>query len=216
MGWIKLILVGSNIPILGCMVLALVHYKKLSKQYKIFSWFIFVSAIVQCISLALWTFSIHNLFLNHFFVPISAVCIALFYNRLLSGLMNSKIIWTGLTLFLLATVINSVFIQHIDTFNSYAQVILCVLVVMLSLSTFLLLMNHGNHLTHEVDVKSLNWINSGLFIYHASVLILFYFGDIIIKSLSMETNRFAWLLHSLFYIIMSGCFFMGLWKHLRK
>ncbi|MES2781028.1 MAG: hypothetical protein V4651_14140 [Bacteroidota bacterium] len=215
MSWIKLVLIFSNIPICGCMVLALVQYKRLNKELKIFSWFIFVSAIVQCFSLALWFFSIHNLFLNHFFVPISAICIAIFYNSLLSKFINSNVIWTVLTLFLLTTIANSVFIQPLTAFNSYALAIQCVLVVILSLATFLLLMNYGNQLTNEMNVKSLNWINSGLFIYYASVLILFYFGDIIIKSFSMEVNRYVWLLHSLFYIIMSGCFFIGLWKRPR-
>lgn len=216
MSWIKLVLVFSNVPICGCMVLALIRYKDLSKELKVFSWFIFVSAIVQCFSLVLWSFSINNLFLNHLFVPLGSVCIAIFYNRLLSRFINSNVVWIVLALFIITTLINSIFIQPLATYNSYAQVIQCVLVVILSLATFLLLMNHGNYLTNEVDVKSVNWINSGLFIYYASVLILFYFGDILIKSFSMEVNRYAWLLHSLFYIIMSGCFFMGLWKHLRK
>lgn len=216
MSWIKLILVGSNIPICASMVLAVVYYKRLSEELQIFSWFIVTSAVVQCVSLGLWFFSIHNLFLNHFFVPVSAVCIAVFYNKLLGRFINSNVIWTVLALFLLTTIANSVWIQPLHTFNSYAQAMLCVLVVVLSLATFLLLMNYGNHVTGDTDIRSLNWINSGLFIYYASVLILFYLGDIIIKSFSLELNRYVWLIHSLFYIIMSSCFFIGLWKHLRS
>ncbi len=215
MSWIKLVLVFSNIPICASALLAWVNYKRLGEVFKLFSWFIFVSGIVQCISLTLWFFSINNLFLNHLFVPISSICIAIFYNELLSRFINSKVIWIVLVLFLLSTLINSLFIQPLTTFNSYALAIQCVLVVILSLATFLLLMNYGSHLTNETDVKSLNWINSGLFIYYASALILFYAGDIIIKSFSMEVNRYVWLSHSLFYIIMSTCFFTGLWKHLR-
>jgi hypothetical protein len=215
MTWVKLILVCSNIPICASMLLALLNYSRLGEAFRTFAWFICVSAIVQCISLGLWFFSIHNLFLNHFFVPVGSVCIALFYNKLLSKFITSNVIWMVLALFLLTTLVNSVFIQPLNTFNSYALAIQCVLVVILSLATFLLLMNYGNHLNGEVDTRYVNWINSGLFIYYASVLILFYFGDILIKSFSLQLNRYVWLLHSLFYIIMSGCFFIGIWKRLR-
>jgi hypothetical protein len=195
MNGIKLILVLSNIPICASMVLALSKYKRLSVEWRIFSWFIIVSAVIQCISVGLWWFSINNLFLNHILVPAGSICIAAFYKRLLKGFINGKVILQVLGIFLVATMLNSIFVQPVTTFNSYALALQCILIVILSLATYILLMNHSDYLNSEIDSHSLNWINSGLFIYYASVLILFYAGDAMIKSLSIEVNRYAWLLH---------------------
>lgn len=215
MGVIKATILLSNAPIFASMVLAVVSYKKLSEELKLFSWFIFVSAIVQCIGLTLWHFSINNLFLNHFFVPLGTVCIIAFYNKLLGAFLNAKIVRAILVVFILLTTANSIFFQPIHTFNSYALTMQCVLVVIFSLATFLLLVNYGGQLSKHINIKSINWINSGLFIYYSSALILFYLGDIIISTFAKEANRYVWMLHSIFYVIMTGCFFIGLWKHLR-
>lgn len=215
MGIIKATMLLCNVPIFASMVFVLYNYKKLSEELKVFSWFIVVSAIVQCIGLTLWHYSINNLFLNHFFVPIGTVCITVFYNKLFGAFLNSRVVWIILVVFLLLTIANSLFLQPIDSFNSYALTMQCVLVVIFSLATFLLLVNYGGQLSQHINIKSINWINSGLFIYYSSALILFYLGNTIISAFAKEANRYVWMLHSFFYFIMTGCFFIGLWKHLR-
>jgi hypothetical protein len=65
-------------------------------------------------------------------------------------------------------------------------------------------------------VKSLNWINSGLFIYYASSLVIFFYSDLIEKAFSRIFNLQTWILHSFFSTVMYCCFFIGLWNRPRN
>jgi hypothetical protein len=58
----------------------------------------------------------------------------------------------------------------------------------------------------------LTWINSGLFIYYVSSLLIFYFGQVITDTFSKELNRYMWIFHAFFSLVMYSCFFVGLWK----
>jgi hypothetical protein len=76
----------------------------------------------------------------------------------------------------------------------------------------MLLLNDTVKERRKQDIPSLHWINSGLFIYYSSNLLIFYFGALITHALSKQLNRYTWMLHSFFSIVMYTCFFIGLWK----
>lgn len=177
-----------------------------------FSWFLFTSALLQLISLLLWTQSLNNLPLLHLHVAIGFVCLAWFYNTLLGEFISRRIIQVTTAVFVIFTVINSLFFQDIFTFNSYALTVECVLVLILSLSTYMLLLNNIVIEKRKETIKSVSWINSGLFIYYSCTLIIFYYGDIITMYLSPEFSRYTWILHSFFSVVMYTCFIIGLWK----
>lgn len=65
-------------------------------------------------------------------------------------------------------------------------------------------------------VGSINWINSGIFIYYASSLLIFHFGDIITKLAPSSMVDITWVVYSFFSMVMYGCFFIGIWKIQRK
>lgn len=150
--------------------------------------------------------------LLHVYVAGGFFCLALFYKTVLHDFISEKIIWGMIISFFLFTFSNSLFVQNIFTYNSNALTVESVLVIILSLFTFILLLNDIVRETRPRLIKSLNWINSGLFIYYSSSLLIFYFGDIITVFSSSDLVKYIWVLHSFFSMVMYTCFFVGLWK----
>ena len=212
---VKLVNNFSPLPVLITSAYALLVYKQLTRELKVFCWFIFASGLVQLLSSLLWFQSKNNLPLLHLYVAGGFICLAWFYSSVLKNFISQKIIWGAATLFTIFTLTNSLFIQNIYTFNSHALTTESVLIIIFSLFTFIVLMNDIVKEKRIHLIKSLNWINSGLFIYYTSSLMIFYFGEIITHTFSKSMNRYTWFFHSFFSLAMYFCFFVGLWKRPR-
>jgi len=210
------IIIFSHIPILVTAVYAGVNYRSLGRELKIFTGFIFLSWIIQFTSLVFWFSRENNLPLLHVYTAVGFVLLAWFYRAVLQDFMDRRVIEAVAVLFFLFTVVNTWFFQPIFTFNSYALTAESVLVIILSLSTYMLLLNDIVKEKRKQDIPSLHWINSGLFIYYSSSLLIFYFGALITHAFPKDLSRYTWVLHSFFSIVMYTCFFVGLWKRPKR
>ena len=201
------------IPIIS--VYAIKNYLQLHRELKIFSWFILFSLCIQIPSYIFGLLQINNLFFLHFYVPLSFFFLTLFYESVFQNFINKIILRWIMILFVLFSIINSIFWQDLLTFNSYALSLESALIVIYSLSLFSLLLNQTVRKEKQALLASLIWINSGLFIYHTSGLLLFYFGELLIHFTSVKF-RISWLFHSFIYLVMLICFIIGLWKRPKK
>jgi len=208
----RLIIILSHIPILATAIYAAVCFKQLTRPLRIFAYFVFMSALVQFISLFLWFGKENNMPLLHLYVPLTVLFLAWFYATILQRFIEVKIIWWTALIFLLFSIINSIFFEPLLTFNSNALTIESILIIILTLFTFIALLNDIFRQSDPGNTTSLNWINSGFFIYHSCTLVLFFFGDKITTVLSTMFNMYTWMLHSFLSIIMYTCFFISLWK----
>lgn len=207
-----LISVLSHIPIYATTGYSLFLYKRLPKELKIFSWFLLVTGLIQLLSLILALQSINNMPLLHLYVALGFSFLCWFYATVLRQFIDRRIVLVSGLLFLLFTLVNSIFFQDIFTFNSNALTIESILIIILSLSTFMLFLNDAMTEGRRELSTSLNWINSGLFIYYVSNLLIYYFGSVITRSFSQSLNLYTWVFHSFFSVVMYLCFFIGLWK----
>lgn len=216
MNWISVVLNCANIPVLVAASYAAIRYKVLPKELQLFCWFIFFSTAIQFVSFFLWLNTLNNLFLSHIYVAVGFLLLCWFYEHLLQTWINRKIIrWIAFAFFIFC-LITSWFVQTIYTFNSYALSVESILVIILSLTSSIILLNESVKTSRKHLVKSLNWINSGLFIYYTSSLLLFYYGKFIMHFLPIVISKYIWVLHAFFSSVMYLCFFIGLWKRPRN
>jgi len=206
----------SSLPVWITCIYSLIIYKSLFKELKIVGAFLVFSGVIQLISTYSWYNSINNMPLLHLYVAGGFLFICLFYQQLLDGFISKKIIWGVLAGFTSFTVINTLFIQPVNTYNSYAVVVESILIIILSLSTFMFLLDDIVKETKGKLAVTLNWINSGLFIYYSSSLLIFYFGNVITGSFSVEISQYLWVIPSVASMAMHICFFIGLWKRPQK
>jgi predicted ferric reductase len=155
--------------------------------------------------------------LLHFYVVAGFLLLALFYKEVLSEYINTRIIWFVAILFSLFSIFNSIWLQPIKSFNSNALTVQSVLILIVTIFTYIVFLNKIVKEKNKKDIPALNWINSGLFIYNASNLLIFYFGSsmmrsAIVKKLPVEMVVGTWLLHAFFLAIMYICFLIGLFK----
>lgn len=212
----KIIILLSHVPILLTTLYALYCYKRLGKELKVFSWFIFFSGFIQMSSLSLWFLRRNNMPLLHAYVGIGFVLLAWFYTTLLHKFMPTKIIWLTAILFLFYTALNALYFQDIFTFCSYALTTESVLIIILAIFTFTVFLNRIVKASLWNDSKSINWINAGLFIYYSSTLLISFFGTAIVHRIQGKIALYTWVLHSFFSVIMYTCFIISLWKRSKK
>lgn len=208
---IDFVVKASPVPIWMTVLYGLFAYKKLNGELRIFCWFLFLSGFVQLLSSILWYKSINNMPLLHLYVTGGYICLAFFYQEVLKGFINPWIIGWSAVLLTAFAIINAIFFQNIYMFASNTLTVESILVIILALSTFTFLLNDMVKKKKTDIVKSLKWINYGLFIYFSSNLLIFYFGEIIIRTLSRNLNLYTWSLHTFFLMAMYFCFFMGIW-----
>ncbi len=201
-----------NVPTLIAAIYAFINYPKFEKKFRVVSVFVFLSLIVQLISQYLSWKSTNNLFLLHFFVPVSFVVLSLFYQKVFHGFIHKSILPIIALVFCLFSILNSCFLQSTDTFNSYALSLESLLLVIYSLSLFILLLNSSAKDENQKWVASLVWINHGVFIYYSVGLLLFYFSEWLI-DLTVIDFKINWLIHSIIHMIFYVCILIGLWKH---
>lgn len=202
----------AHVPVLAAVLNAMWFYRKLGTALKAISLFIFLSGAIQFISLYFYFHMMNNLPLLHIYAAGGFVCLARFYRVVLGSHINPMAIWIAATLFVLFCVANTLFLQSIFIFNSYALISEAVLVIILSLFTFLYFLNDSIRGSDMQDMKSISWINSGLFIYFLSSFLIYYFSNIMIVSFTLGLRRSAWLFHAFFSTVMYSCFLIGLWK----
>ncbi len=213
----EIILKAASLPVIVTGTYALFKFRNLGSELKVFSCFIIFSLIIEVSSKIMWFMRLNNLPLLHIYVLIGFIFQIWFYAKVLERFISKKVIWTIGVLFTCFTIANSIFFESIYTFNSNALTVQSILVIILSLSTYMLFLN--DIVKSETDmslVESLNWINSGLFIYYSSSLLVFYVSDLLIENYSLVLNQYTWTIHTIFLIVMYVCFFIGLWKRPRK
>jgi hypothetical protein len=214
---INLIIEYASIPVYVVTIYTIIIYQKLGRELRIFAYFIFLSGLIELSSTILWYNKTNNFPLLHIYVAVGFLTQIWFYFEVLKKFINKKLIWTLGILFTAFTISNSIFFESIYSFNSNALTVQSVLVIILSISTYMLFINDiVKSETDIVLVKSLSWINSGLFIYYSSSLLIFYLGDFFTKNYSVKLNQYTWTIHTIFLIVMYICFFVGLWKRPRK
>lgn len=212
MNYTKLMLVLFHLPILAVAVHGFFLYKKLDFGLKLLANYLLGTGILYAISLFLWFLHINNLCILHVLVPLRFVCLVLIYKHILNGYVRGWVLYLLAAGFCIYSILNTLFWEPWNTFNSDAMTTESILMIILSLSTYVFLMDKRmtEHLRHFF--RSVEWINAGVFIYYSSSLILMYFGVHIIQAINPELSRYTWIVHAILSVIMYYCFWRALWK----
>ncbi len=200
------------LPVLITATYTLAIFRRLVNEMKHIGYFILFSAVIEIVSKILWYQKENNLPLLHLYVLIGFLLLIWFYHHVLKEYLQRNVLLSIACCFSIFTVINSIAFETIYTFNSTALSIQAILLIIISIFTFIVLMNDIVKENRSGLHKSLNWINSGIFVYYLSSLMVFYFGNVFIQYYSPLTNQYLWCMHSLFLMVMYSCFFIGLWK----
>jgi hypothetical protein len=213
MSFSNVILLLSNVPILLVAIYAAIIYARIPKEMKIFSWYTFVAILIQIPAVILYLDSNNNQPLLHIYTLLGGVILILFYREVLRNYLNPNILNVVALVYGVFCVINSLFFESIYIYNTNALLVETLILIILSISIFSLHLQEKAAEMQRPLRKSINWINSGIFIYFSSSLLLNY-SSAYLEEISIDYVLFrnVWILHALFIVTQFIFFFIGLWK----
>lgn len=205
----KNIFVGVVVPysILLPILIALLHFSRLTKAAKAIFIYLVCSGMVSILSISLARyFHVTNLPLFHVYTLVEFILLTEFYKHILPF---RKTILIVQLCFFLACVINSAFIQSIYQFNSYTLTLEALVIMLFAVNYFAKLFADSN------DQKILEmpsfWFNTGLFLYFSGSYMLYNFSNYVLVQ-SKHSFVVVWNTRAAFLLLMYLLFTLGFWK----
>lgn len=182
---------------------AILLFKKFTPVYRVLSIHIYVACAAELASYVMSKYRIPNLPLLHIYTLIEFSLLYLFYEFYFNRFFPVWVLRSIAALFLVFSVINSLFIQPVTGFNSYARAAEAFFIILFCLLCFYKL--------SQEQQPAITWINTGLLLYFSGAFILFVLSNYILKF-STELNYHIWAVHAFLSVLMYLFIAIGLWK----
>ncbi|OJJ18600.1 hypothetical protein BKI52_23600 [marine bacterium AO1-C] len=205
--WVEALLDTSASSTLLPSILALLFFKKQSTPLKYLSYLLWVATVVEISAYILGTYKIPNLPLLHIYVIIEFALLAWMYQLYLYRFYPKYLIPIVIVGFTLLSILNSIFIQTIYTFNTYARALENLLLIVFALSFFYKLLKELK--IKYLEKKPIFWINTGILIYFSGSLFIFIFSNFLVTR--RELNTQMWIIHAFLNIFHNVFYAIGLW-----
>ncbi|MDH7446206.1 hypothetical protein [Aquimarina sp. 2201CG14-23] len=203
----------SSFIVIVPLLLAIYRFKKLNTVQIRLLYLLVLVLIVEFISNMLWRKKINNLPVYHFYAIIEFLLIINIYRAVLSKTFSKQFfIVLGIS-FTVFSVVNTLFFQNLNTFNSNATTLLGVVVIFLALSYFYTLLKEVKY--SALETNPMFWINAGFLIYFSSNLILFFINNNMFKG-STEASYLVWGLHAIVNIVLMLFYTFAIWVNPKK
>jgi hypothetical protein len=207
--WAKKLIVYSKFFALLPIFLFVWKYRLLKREMWVVGVYMLLALCTQFSAAMLSDQKINNLPLLHLYTIIEFLCIVWFYKRLLAHCLPNRF-FAGLGIgFVCISILNSIFLQDVFTFNTYARSLEGLIVICLCLFWCYrtLLETRIRYLESEPAF----WVNTGFLIYFSGGVLLFAFSNYILQ-INQHLNLYIWAFHSLLNILLYVFISIGIWK----
>jgi hypothetical protein len=191
------------------MIIGIFKRKYLKNELQIIFFFTCNSALFELISKIMWHNKIPNLYLFHIYVLTEFSFISWFYYESFKKYISSKTIPIIFLIFIIFALIDTFVLHNTLTFNSYAKILECFIIV--AYSIFYLYKTFDEFQDEDPSDTPNFWINAGFLFYFSGCLFLFLFSNFILTQ-DKPIRMVTWVLHAFFIVIMYSLISVGLWK----
>lgn len=188
--------------------IGLMFLKRLGRDQQILVGIIGFSLVVEILAHWIATWRTSNLPLLHLYAPIEFIAFAYIYKLWLSEWWGKKVFDLGIIGFVAFSVINTLFFQSIDQWNSNAILMKSVLLMILSIAFFYRVLDQMS-----IDTLSYSprfWINVSVFLYYSGSLLMVSYTNFIFNEIN-DGFLLIWYFHTGFNILHYLLFGIGLW-----
>lgn len=198
---------STFIPLIP-LIIGLIYRQRDYPVRKYLLYLVGLSAIIQIASLIQSKFIAENYILFHIYTPLEFIIISQIYKIWLSKFWGKSIFDYLAVLFVAFSIYNSLFLQPVNTFNTYSILTSSTIIILLAISYFYFVLT-------TVSLGPLHnsppfWINSSLLLYYSGAFLVLGFGQLIAEQ-SKEFALLIWNFHSVFNIIHYLLFAVALW-----
>ncbi len=213
-----ILLIGASYIYMGIVVpvsiiipicFAIAKYRTFPAELKIVTWYLYFNGITNIITGILASNNINNMPALHIYTALEFIIISIFYKKILEGTIIGKYIHVIILSFLILCVINVVFFQNLNTYNSYTKSLEAIIVISLTIAYFKKTLDKIDILR---TIKNINvYINSGILIYFSGSFTLFIISNTI--SANSSLSNLTWNIHATFLLVMYVLFSFALWQY---
>lgn len=191
-------------------LVSLVFYWKFDKALKYFASFLILSGATEYLASEFTKRLGYNLFLLHLYTILEFIVLSAFF-KVVFDQLGAKFSMVKITVVVvLLCIVNSIFIQPIEGFNSYATTLVGLILIAYSVYTFYLLLEKGS-----VDFSSIKWLVGGVLIYQMTSLIILASANILIHT-SAGSDIILWIIRAVIILITKMIFGIVLLKEILK
>ena len=186
-----------------------VNWQKFARPFHFFLWYVILNLIVELVAGVYFELSKNNLPILHLFTFLEFVLLSSFYKPLLRDFGLSVRLFFLITISVaLLIVLNTLFLQPIFEFNSYAKSLSQTILIAYAVWYFFGKTIWAKKSTGNND---LDLINAALLIYFSGSLFIFMFSNTFAGD---ETGAYSffWALNALLNVLYQVLIFIGLWR----
>lgn len=183
--------------------LAIVNRKRLPEAFRMLAIYLGWNLFIELITF-IPVQGTNNLPLLHLYTLVEFVLFTLLYKRqeLFKSWINSTF-WIYLISISVLIILNSIFLQSIFTYNSYAKALVQVLLIVYAVGYMFKLKEPG------VESPSLNLMNAAILLFYSGTLFVFMFGNILESE---QYGTLFWDLNVLLNLLFQVLILTSLWK----
>lgn len=197
-------------------IYAWVNYRSFDREeYRRLAHVLFLSGFTETVTITVAHCGYPTLPGQHLYVMVNCIVVSRFYAYLFKEFVKPRVIYTIAGIFCVLSILNTIFLQSLMTYDSNALTLSGIIFSTYSLFTFIILFRGIVKETEPELIRSLTWINSGFFLFYFYSLLIFYFSRYWNQSFSISTLVFN-LIFKAINILSYSCLFVGLWLRPRK
>jgi hypothetical protein len=187
-------------PLCMSIGIGIFYWKRLSPAFHYMICFLIWNLFVEVLAEVLVPYVENNLPLLHFYTLIEFMLISLVYWKMgVFAKWSNKHFWIFLISISSLIVLNSIFLQSIYDYNSYAKALVQIFLIAFAVAYMF-----------QLKEKSgpLNWMNAAVLLFYSGSLFVFMFGNIILG----EKGHIFWEFNAILNFIFQIIILISIWK----
>ena len=207
----KLVLLMASFSLVVPLAIGGTRFRHYGLDLKALTIFLCLSLLLESVSVYLWSRSINNLPVLHIFTLVEFVFIWYIFHEHIRTVIPLRVGALFMVLFVAFTITNSLWIQSVFRFNSYARGIEILLILLYCLVYIYTLLTSDN--TVLLRRIPMFWFATGALLYYTMSFFLFLLSNDMLIHFPKGTNMISWGLHGVFLVIYHVFLSVALWIH---
>lgn len=179
------------------------NYRYHQRDLRALTVFLLLSTLTEIGAIALFANGKNNFPLLHLFTLIEFALLSYIYSEQVQRIIPRKVIFGVAVAFTLFSIANSLFIQSVYAFNTYARGVEFLLILLYALLHMYLLSNREEGALTQMPMF---WFTLGVLLYYASS-----FFVVLMVNMVLPQQQFVWAIHNIFLLLHYLIFAKALW-----
>ncbi|MFT6335429.1 MAG: hypothetical protein ACI86M_000901 [Saprospiraceae bacterium] len=191
-------------------MMSLVFCWKFDKAMKCFAVYLIMGGCVEYLALEMSERVGNNLFLLHIYTILEFIVLSAFF-KVVFDQLGSKFSMLKITIVVvLLCILNSIFIQPLEGFNSYASTLVGLVLIVYSAYTFYLLLDKDG-----VKFRNIKWLVAGILIYQMTSFIILASANLL-SDITPGSDVILWMVRAIVILFTKIIFGFVLFKEILK